>query len=190
MISCETIQKVTGFPLENIEACWPTFFDLMSKSNNASVNEQIGMIATIATETNITDRKTKKKLGFLPISELGGTDYFTRNYELNTHIANMLGNTQPGDGAKYHGRGHIQCTGRGNYTKASKKQNVNFIDNPDLMLVPENSIRYSIDYFIDRKVFAAAIVKDWEHVRIRVNGGKNGWDYFIGIVNKLLAEVK
>ena len=48
-----------------------------------------------------------------PISEYGDTAYFTRMYENRAD----LGNTQPGDGAKFHGRGYVQLTGRKNYSE-------------------------------------------------------------------------
>lgn len=44
-----------------------------------------------------------------------------------------LGNTQPGDGVKYKGRGYVQLTGRTNYKLWSKWLNKPFVDNPDLV---------------------------------------------------------
>jgi predicted chitinase len=62
--------------------------------------------------------------GFLvAVSEYGdGSQYEGR--------ANDLGNTQPGDGRKFKGRGLIQLTGRTNYQNASKFFRKDFINNP------------------------------------------------------------
>lgn len=59
-----------------------------------------------------------------PISEKGGTTYFTRMYDIRGNRpakARELGNLAPGDGAKYHGRGYVQLTGKDNYAKATVK---------------------------------------------------------------------
>jgi predicted chitinase len=74
-----------------------------------------------------------------PIHERGGTDYFTRMYDpppagTRPSVAKYLGNTRPGDGARYHGRGYVQLTGRGNYRKMGKKLNIDLEGNPDLAL--------------------------------------------------------
>jgi hypothetical protein len=44
-------------------------------------------------------------MGFATLQELGGADYFERNYGPQTKVGQRLGNTQKGDGARFHGRG-------------------------------------------------------------------------------------
>ncbi|HEY9695849.1 MAG TPA: peptidoglycan-binding protein [Trichocoleus sp.] len=41
-----------------------------------------------------------------------------------------LGNTQPGDGVRFKGRGYVQITGRRNYTDWSKRLQINLTGNP------------------------------------------------------------
>jgi putative chitinase len=70
-----------------------------------------------------------------PIDEYGGNEYFFRMYDKNgarPHVARDLGNTQPGDGVKFHGRGFVQLTGRANYDKAGRKLGVDLVGNPEL----------------------------------------------------------
>src|SRR5882762_2402858 len=43
-----------------------------------------------------------------------------------------LGNTQPGDGTRYKGRGPIQLTGRANYKKFSDLLGLDLINNPTI----------------------------------------------------------
>ncbi len=71
-----------------------------------------------------------------PIKEMGGTAYFTRMYDITgarPDVAKRLGNTQPGDGARFAGRGYVQLTGRANYLKAGQKLGLGdgLIANPD-----------------------------------------------------------
>lgn len=79
-----------------------------------------------------------------PINELGGDAYFFRRYDPQGNrpdIAKQLGNTQPGDGARFHGRGYVQLTGRNNYALASTKLGVDLIGHPELALSDDVAAR-------------------------------------------------
>jgi peptidoglycan hydrolase-like protein with peptidoglycan-binding domain len=47
-----------------------------------------------------------------------------------------LGNTQPGDGPRFKGRGYVQLTGRSNYTNWSQRLGVDLVGNPELAADP------------------------------------------------------
>lgn len=80
----------------------------------------------------------------LPIKEYGGDAYFRRMYDiegLRPAKAKELGNTTPGDGAKYAGRGYVQLTGKTNYARADKvvsalTRGVSLLSKPDLAMQP------------------------------------------------------
>jgi hypothetical protein len=92
------------------------------------------------------------------------------------------GNTQPGDGWKYRGRGLIQLTGRGRYAEADTKAHTGtkFIDDPDLV----NSREYAgivVAAFLsasEPRVRHAMESNDLATVRKIVNGGDNGLPQF------------
>jgi len=64
--------------------------------------------------------------------ELGGAAYLSQ-YDGNKR----LGNTQPGDGALFRGRGYVQITGRTAYQGWSKVLGVNLVGNPNLATNPD-----------------------------------------------------
>lgn len=67
-----------------------------------------------------------------PIDEYGSTAYFTRMYENRPD----LGNNQPGDGARFHGRGFVQLTGRRNYTAMTPIVREFYPEAPDFTAQP------------------------------------------------------
>lgn len=81
-----------------------------------------------------------------------------------------LGNTQPGDGPKFIGRGVLQLTGRANYTTYSKKLNIDLIANPDLAATPEVSVKIACQYFKDRDLLKFADAWNLAEITKRVNG--------------------
>lgn len=75
-----------------------------------------------------------------PIGEFGGPSYFFRMYDpkgMRPKVAAELGNTQDGDGVRYHGRGYVQLTGRHNYATASKELGFDLLQSPDLVMRPD-----------------------------------------------------
>ncbi|MBF2077980.1 MAG: glycoside hydrolase family 19 protein [Synechococcales cyanobacterium T60_A2020_003] len=85
-----------------------------------------------------------------------------------------LGNTQPGDGRRYKGRGLIQITGRANYTDVSKALGVDVVRNPTLLSSDELAAR-SAGWFWQRSgLNALADRDDVVAVTRRINGGTNG----------------
>lgn len=132
----------------------------------------IGLCATIRIETG----------GFQPINEYGGTRYFTRMYEGRRD----LGNTHQGDGARFHGRGYVQVTGRANYAEYGRKLGIGdqLVNNPDLALNPVYAAEIIARYFKDRNVDDACRAQDWRRARRLVNGGYNGWSEFQRFVQR------
>jgi predicted chitinase len=79
-------------------------------------------------------------------------------YGPTTSKGRSLGNTRPGDGKRYIGRGYIQLTGRYNYNKYSKqlfdrgflKTSTELVDTPELLLDPKIGALATVVYLLDR----------------------------------------
>lgn len=87
-----------------------------------------------------------------------------------------LGNTKPGDGRRYKGRGIIQLTGRANYREMSRKLNLPLEDNPELAKDPEVSVRTALEYWVSRRLNTLADKNDITTITKRINGGLNGFE--------------
>ncbi len=85
-----------------------------------------------------------------------------------------LGNTQPGDGYKYRGRGAIQLTGRYNYTLYTRYTGIDFLANPSAVAEPPHAILVAGWYWMNRGINAEADLDDLHAVTRKVNGGLNG----------------
>ena len=71
-------------------------------------------------------------------------------YGANTSKGKGLGNTQPGDGGNFIGRGYIQLTGRANYSKYAKLSGYDIVSNPKLLNDPTVAAEVSVWYLKDR----------------------------------------
>lgn len=91
-----------------------------------------------------------------------------------------LGNTQPGDGKRYMGRGLIQTTGRANY-RATRDGLAQYLPHvPDFEAVPALLERADMAamsaawFWHSRGLNALADVGDFLKITRRINGGTNG----------------
>ena len=78
--------------------------------------------------------------------------YFAKKYDptLAPKTAKILGNKLRGDGAKYHGRGFIQLTGRDNYRMASEALGLDLINRPEIASRPEIAAKIAVWYWNTR----------------------------------------
>ena len=72
-------------------------------------------------------------LHMTPRREIWGPTPAQKRYEGRVD----LGNTQPGDGKRFMGRGYVQITGRANYNRASTIVGRDLVSNPDLTMDPD-----------------------------------------------------
>ena len=88
-----------------------------------------------------------------------------------------LGNTEPGDGKRFKGRGLIQLTGRANYAEYSRDTGVDYVSNPELVATdPFVAVDVACWYWHKRRINALADADDVKAVTKAINGGYNGLD--------------
>jgi hypothetical protein len=142
-------------------------------------------LATIRAETE----------GFVPIDEFVSpynTDQVAFDkYEPGTSTAVKLGNIEPGDGARFKGRGFIQLTGRDNYTRIGSQIGVDLVGNPTL----------ANDSILAGRILAQFLANNEDPIRIAladgnlkvarrlVNGGSHGFDRFKDAYDKGLRLI-
>ena len=79
------------------------------------------------------------------------SEFFEFVYGSDKKIGRSLGNTSPGDGGKYYGRGLIQLTGKANYQKYATASGYDIVNNPDLLNSDiQASAKIAVLYFQDR----------------------------------------
>lgn len=85
-----------------------------------------------------------------------------------------LGNTHPGDGRRFKGRGPIQLTGRSNYAAASKALGLDLLARPTDAARPEIGFRVAQWFWTSRGLNELADARDFTTITKRVNGGTRG----------------
>lgn len=108
---------------------------------------------------------------FMRMTEMGGDSYFNK-YNGRTD----LGNTQPGDGLRFKGRGLIQITGRHNYTKFGASVGEDFTTEPNNEKLAQHPWCSEAAgwFWTRRKLNSYADSDDLTTLTKRINGGDTG----------------
>jgi putative chitinase len=88
-----------------------------------------------------------------------------------------LGNTQPGDGPRFKGRGLIQLTGRANYTAYGKARNRDFVTPQNYLAIATDAnlaVDVSCWFWTVHGLNAKADADNLNGITTVVNGGLNG----------------
>lgn len=87
-----------------------------------------------------------------------------------------LGNTEPGDGRRFKGRGLLQCTGRDCYRACGLALGVDFLSEPELLETYQYASRSAGWVWRDfKKLNPIADKGDFKRITKLINGGMNGY---------------
>jgi putative chitinase len=101
-----------------------------------------------------------------------------------------LGNTEPGDGVRYKGRGLIQITGRSNYGLASLGLGLPLLEKPELLEEDRNACRSAGWFWYKSNLNSLADMGLFREVTKRINGGYNGYADRYKLYQRALEIIK
>mgnify|MGYP000331641032 CR=1 FL=1 len=113
-------------------------------------------------------------------------DYFFIMYDKDSPASNRrkvaatLGNTEPGDGKTFRGRGYIQLTGRSNYRNAGQALGLDLENHPDQAAQPANAARIAGWFWKKNKLNQFTYGDTPENfisLTKRINGGTVGLEH-------------
>jgi putative chitinase len=110
--------------------------------------------------------------GFRWLRELGGARYFATRYDSRKD----LGNLQPGDGARFRGRGYIQITGRANYARMATATGYPLLARPELAEDPDVAALISSCWWQEHGLNELADQRRIKAITRIINGGLNGYE--------------
>jgi putative chitinase len=173
--------------------------DTFTKYNINTINQQAAFIGQCQHESaNFT--KLEENLNYSAVRLMAVWPSRFPNLDVANQYANNpeklankvyggradLGNTQDGDGFKFHGRGCIQLTGRDSYERCGLSIGMDFLSNPDRLLDPQYAIM-SAGWFWNKKgLNDLANNEDWQTMTKRINGGLVGLDDRINKIHKAM----
>ena len=86
-----------------------------------------------------------------------------------------LGNTEPGDGVRFRGRGLLQITGRSNYASCAAALGLDLLAHPELLESYEHAARSSAWWWRQHGLNDLAERGNFKTITKIINGGMNGY---------------
>lgn len=157
----ETLSSAMNIPLARAQKWAPALTDAMCEGEVNTRLRQSAFLAQIGHESG----------SLVYVREIGGPSYFAKY-----NGRKDLGNTHPGDGARFFGRGLIQVTGRSNYAKCSKALfgDDRLLKTPDLLEQPEWAAKSAVWFWSTRNLNELADADRFTDLTKKINGGTNG----------------
>ena len=92
----------------------------------------------------------------------------------NIAYGNRMGNTAPGEGWKYRGRGLIQITGKDNYRACGEALGLDLTAQPELLEKPQHACMSAAWFWATKGLNTLADSDKFNVITLRINGGQNG----------------
>jgi len=92
----------------------------------------------------------------------------------NKVYGGRFGNTEEGDGWKYHGRGIFQLTFKDNYKRCGDALGIDLTASPELLLTEKYACLSAGWYWNKKGLNELADANDYEGITKRINGGMTG----------------
>lgn len=154
------LARCTGARIDRAAEWLPFIEAAMTEFDITTPERQAAFLAQVGHESG----------GLHWTTELWGPTLAQRRYEGRAD----LGNTEPGDGFKFRGRGLVQLTGRANYAKAGDALGVDLMQEPEQLAQPELAARSAAWFWQQRGLNELADAGEFERITKRINGGLNG----------------
>lgn len=101
-----------------------------------------------------------------------------------------MGNSKPGYGFKFRGRGGTQLTGFESYLAFSRAYGVDFVSDPDLICTPEYALASALFEWKQKNCTALAKKNNIAGVTHSINGGLIGFDDRVKWFNRIWPKVQ
>jgi putative chitinase len=162
MISTAQLQAICPHAGTRIPTFIQPINDAMDKFGISTPRRQAAFLAQCAHEST----------EFLYMRELASGEVYEGRAD--------LGNTQPGDGARYKGGGAIEITGRYNYSRCGTAIGVDLEADPELIELPANACMASAWFWATHGLNELSDQNAFGTVTHKVNGGYTGLDARLG----------
>jgi putative chitinase len=163
MLTDNQLQQIMPhLPAKKRQLCLPPLLSALEEFEIKSMLRMAAFLAQVAHESG----------EFRFFQEIWGPTPAQQGYEGRAD----LGNTQPGDGFRFRGRGAIQLTGRSNFRTYGQKLGLDLEANPNQAASPDVAFRIAACFWANHGLNALADQSEFVTITKRINGGINGLD--------------